>query len=438
MKRLQDLPWHFALKMQVYPSQRQKQVIDKNIDFARFYWNTLVDKQQQIARLRHDKTFLWPWADERIAQLEAMCQPNCRYLKQVYPFANDKDLDSDNPMSVKRHYQAAWNLWRKVPGVKAPTFHKKGAAGSYHTYNHYQPKKVQTATPFNGNVKLLDGQHLFLSKVGKVRCAFSPKRYDLLQTLCAQGIEIRLTSACIRRDACGDYFVTLQLSSTQPLQEKYPAATAAIGVDFNVENLYTDSEGRVVANPRWRRRVEEKLGFEQRRLSRRRERARKEQRPLHTAKNYQRQRVKVARLHRRIERQRRDYLERTTTEMVKNHGLIAVEELQVKNMLRNHCLARAIAEVGMRQARTMLERKAKEHGRTVVPVNPRHTTQRCSVCGYVLQGSEKLTLGQRRWVCPHCGAVHNRDENSAQNVLQRALAAIEKNKSAGNERIPPS
>lgn len=107
-------------------------------------------------------------------------------------------------------------------------------------------------------------------------------------------------------------------------------------------------------------------------------------------------------------------------------------------MLRNHCLARTMAEVGMRKARTMLERKAKAHGRMVVPVNPRHTTQRCCVCGYVLQGSEKLNLGQRRWVCPHCGAVHNRDENSAQNVLQRALAVWEKKKSAGNERIPPS
>ena len=421
MRSAKDLPYNFGIKMQAYPSSIQKRTIDKNIDFARFYWNKLVWANKEIAKLRH-ASLAWPWAAERIEQLRKIADPNGRYLKQVYHFANDKDLDSNALMQVKANYSASWNLCKKVKSAQPPTFHKKRDFGSYQTSNKYQkPKQIGRATVFNGNICFLDGTHIHLPKIGRIRVAFSRKRFTRLKEMRDAGGELRLTKATVSRDSCGSYYVSFQIASDMRVNEESEKTVSQVGIDLNLENFLTDSDGNVVANPRFYRQAKSQLAKAQRKLSKRCARAKKEHRPLCTAKNYQKQRKLVARIQRRVLRRRDAFLNELSTALIKNHDLVVAEELRSKNLLRNHALSMSIADAGWRRFLSMLEYKADWHNKRFVAVDPRNTTQTCSCCGHVMQGEQKLTLKDREWTCPSCGQRLDRDHNAAKNILAKAL-----------------
>lgn len=422
MKKLKDLPYCFGLKMQAYPSSIQKNIIDKNIDFSRFYWNQLVAAHKKMTGLRHDKSFCWPWADDQIARLRDLANPNCKLLKRLFPFLNDPDLDSDVPMQAKANYQAAWNLCQKVKSVQPPKFHSKHEDDSYQTSNHYNGKKVAVATPYNGNIRFLDRTHIFLSKIGRIRVAYSKKLTLRIEKMVQAGGEVRLTKATVSRDACGDYFVSFQFASDVPYAMAFEKTGSKLGIDLNLENFLTDSNGLSIDNPRYYRQARTQLAKAQRKLGKRCARAKKEHRPLRTAKNYQKQRRLVSRIHRRVLRRRDSFLDRLSTTLIKNHDLVAAEELRSKNLLKNHKLAMSISDAGWRTFLSMLEYKAEMHGKVFRTVDPRNTTQTCSHCGHVLTGENKLTLDDREWTCPVCGTHHLRDHNAAKNILARALA----------------
>ena len=151
------------------------------------------------------------------------------------------------------------------------------------------------------------------------------------------------------------------------------------------------------------------------------EQAKKENRPLASSKNYQEQRRRLATIHRKVARQREDYLHTLSKREVENQDLIAAEDLQVKNLMKNHHLARAITDAGWRTFLTQLKYKGDLYGKLVVLVPPHNTTQTCSVCGYQMRGDERLTLNVREWECPVCHTHHKRDTNAAQNILQKGL-----------------
>ncbi|AXH08043.1 hypothetical protein BGV76_08385 [Limosilactobacillus fermentum] len=164
----------------------------------------------------------------------------------------------------------------------------------------------------------------------------------------------------------------------------------------------------------------------QRILSRRARRAKQEHRPLRTSKNYQKQRLLVAKLHAQVFERRRDFLHNVSTTLIKNHDFVAAEELRSKNMLKNHALAMSIADVGWRTFLGMLAYKAELYHRQFLTVNPKNTTQACHECGFVMgtAGTEKLTLADREWTCPKCHAHHVRDHNAAQNILTKGIIKL--------------
>lgn len=162
-------------------------------------------------------------------------------------------------------------------------------------------------------------------------------------------------------------------------------------------------------------------------LSRRQLRAKKEHRSLRNSKNYQKQRMLVAKLHQKVYRQRQAFLHQLSTTLIKNHDVVVAEELRSKNMLKNHALAMSISDVGWRTFLEMLTYKADLYGRKFVTVNPRNTTQMCRKCGYICGSDDrhaKLTLADRDWTCPNCGTYHIRDHNAAQNILDKGLAQL--------------
>ncbi len=417
MLSMAELDYHYGLKIRIYPSDQQKQIIKVNSDASRFIYNYMVASNQELYQLRRVKLPI-ELVQVRIQQLEE--RQNAKNLSNHYQFLQDPRIDSLTKANAIQNYHKAWYQFRQVHTVGTPKFHRKSYAWKYQTNCQYPKQKVARMT--NGTVRFLDAQHVQVPKLGRLRVKGSQQRVlklDGQQT-------IRIGTVTLSKDAEDRFFLSLQLGSDQPFVEPAQPSLDPIGIDLNTENFLTDSDGHVVANPRYYRTNKAKLAREQRKLSRRQRRAKKEHRSLWTAKNYQKQRRLVARRHAQICRQRNHFLQQQSTTLIKNHGLVVAEELRSKNLLRNHALAMSISDVGWRTFLGMLSYKADLYGTKFVTVNPRNTTQTCSQCRFVMgtQDTEKLTLADRQWRCPRCGTHHIRDHNAARNILVKGQAQL--------------
>jgi putative transposase len=208
-------------------------------------------------------------------------------------------------------------------------------------------------------------------------------------------------------DAAGRWFVSLLCAD--PDVKALPETTSVVGIDAGLDHLVTLSTGEKVANPRHERADRARMARAQREL------CRKEKGSANRAKA----RIKVARVHARIADRRRDHLHKLSTRIVRENQTIVIEDLTVRNMVKNHTLARAISDASWTQLRSMLEYKAAWYGRQVIAVDRWFPSSKiCSDCG-VLQ--DKMPLNIRSWMCP-CGAAHDRDVNAAKNILAAGLA----------------
>ncbi|MFC8370098.1 RNA-guided endonuclease InsQ/TnpB family protein [Streptomyces sp. NPDC057238] len=217
------------------------------------------------------------------------------------------------------------------------------------------------------------------------------------------------STVTVSQDAAGRWYVSLLVEdpSIQPL----PATDAAVGIDVGLDHLLTLSTGQKVANPRHERRDRARLSKAQRQLARK---ARGE------GANRRKARQKVAKVYARIADRRRDHLHKLTTRLVRENQTIVIEDLTVRNMVKNGKLARAISDAAWADFRGMLEYKAQWYGREVIAVDRWFPSSRlCSTCG-TLRG--KMPLHVRTWTCDSCGTTHDRDVNAAKNLLAAGLA----------------
>lgn len=415
MHAMKDMTYHIRIRAKLYLNNRCKQIVAANDGAARFTYNRLVAVGNELYRLR--KTADLCQADrDRIEYLESVVGDTA-HLKNSAPFLYENDIDSSAVDNAIKNYHTAWkNMRERHTGV--PTFHKKSYEQSYQTCNHYNGKSTHMN---DGSTRFIGSRHIQLPLLGKTRIGISKKQIQALLAH-ADMYETRIGTACISRDAVGEYWVALQIGSMHPFKEQMPKTGEPVGIDLNLENFLTDSNGNVTDNPRILRKSEARLAKEQRVLSHRCIRAKADGRSIYESRNYQKQRIKVAYTHRKISRQRADFHDVLSKDMVKSHDYIVAEDLKVRNLKKNHHLAKAISDAGWRSFLTGLSRKAEMYGKTFVLINPSNTTQTCSCCGYVLEGNEKLTLKDREWDCPQCGAHHLRDHNSAINVLNKGLA----------------
>jgi putative transposase len=183
-----------------------------------------------------------------------------------------------------------------------------------------------------------------------------------------------------------------------------------VGIDVGLASFYTDSEGNKVENPRYLRKSEKRLKRLQRKLSKRYKRGKKQ------SNNYHKQRGKVAKLHLKISRQRKDFAVKTARALVRSNDAVVYEELKVKNMVKNRRLAKSISDASWSMFTDWLDYFGQINGRFVYAVPPHYTSQKCSNCGEIV----KKSLSVRTHVCS-CGCVLDRDENAAKNILEKGL-----------------
>jgi putative transposase len=255
---------------------------------------------------------------------------------------------------------------------------------SYDRFNSFGLKEY-------GNGWQLDGRRLKLSGVGRVSVRWHRPLEGTPKTL-----------RVIHKG--GQWFVaiTCEIEATAQVQP----TGRAVGIDVGISSLLTTSDGDKIENPLWYREAQADLRRKQRKLAR----------AKRGSKNRLKAKRQVQRLHERIANQRSDFLHKLSTDLVRSFDLIALEDLRIASMVRNHHLSKSILDAGWGQFRQLLAYKAAWAGRDVVEVDPAYTSKSCSCCGVMF---ESLTLADR-WVACACGLSMDRDQNAAINILRRA------------------
>lgn len=418
MRKMEDLPYHLGLKVKIYPSDKQKHLIAINDGAKRAVYNHLVACGNEKYRLSKTAGCVPAYRDRLSCPVSV--SGTSRKIKNALPFLYGKEVDEQTIANAIQNYKRAWKNMKELhTGV--PVFKKKTYVRSYQTNAHYYRK--DTKEGHNSNVWFLDKDHVTLPKLGRIRIGGSPRETDEVIRR-QEARDIRIGTITISRDSVGEYWASFQIASENRFRNALPKTGAMHGIDLNLLELVVDSDGNVLENPEYLKESLAKLQKAQRKLNRKAERAKKEGRSIYKCKNYQEQRRKVAYLQRKVSRQREEYLDMFSRREVENQDLIAAENLKVGNLKRNHKIARAISDAGWRTLLTKLQYKAELYDKTVVLVPPKNTTQKCSVCGYIMSGKDKLTLDVREWDCPSCHTHHLRDVNAAKNILILGLQAV--------------
>jgi len=228
-----------------------------------------------------------------------------------------------------------------------------------------------------------------LSGVGNVRCKYHRELCGILKT------------ATVKREGCEWFIIFTTEVGPQPL----PATGSEIGIDLGLQHLLVTSNGEFVDAPRYYRAAEKRLRRAQRSLSRNKR----------GSKRREKAKLRVARLHRKVKRQRADFLHKLCRKLVNENDLIAHEALSIQGLARSR-LSKSVHDAAWGQLIGYITYKAESAGRVVVSVDPRFTSQDCSVCGH----REKHPLWVREFICTNCQTRHNRDQNAAINIRGRA------------------
>ena len=357
-------------KFRIYPNAAQASCINRTLGCCRFVYNHFLALRRDEWNANHVSI---RYEDTSRLLTEMKRREETSWLKEADAVALQQSL-----RTLDKAFQNFFQKLARYPRFKSKRRHQQ----SYRTMS-------KSGIRFDGK------NHLHLPKLGNVRIRKS------------RDFEGRILNATITRTASGKYFVSLCVEEDVTFA---PCGTGKLGIDVGLKEFFTDSNGETVANPRILRKYQRKLAREQRRLARKMPRSR----------NRDKQRIRVARVHEHIGNIRKDFLQKLTTRLISENQVIAVEHLQVRNMLRNHHLARSISDASWSAFFRMLGYKATWRGASVLQVDTFYpSSQTCSCCGH--QNSITKDLSVRDWTCPVCGTHHDRDENAAKNILARTL-----------------
>lgn len=355
-----------AFKYRLSPTKEQSILLNKHIGASRFVYNLALEVKQMA------------WAGNKVnlscfalhSQLKDL-KTECEWLKEI----NSQSLQQ-SITNLDKAYTAFFKGQNSFPKFK-----KKSDGGSFNI-----PQNV-------------------LLKNGKLVIPKFKKGIDIVLHRPIKG-EIR--QATISRTPTGKYFVSILCETGEAIKTKVKIReSTTVGIDLGIKTFIVASDGKEFDNPKFLRKAQSKLKYVQRKYSKYKGKRTKQ---------------KLAILHEKVANKRKDFLHKTSSELIKNHDSLAIEDLAVSNMVKNHKLAQAISDVSWSTFVTMLEYKAEWYGKNILKIGRFEPSSKLHAnCGYI---NKDLTLSDREWVCPKCGELVSRDGNAAINIKSFALKNI--------------
>ncbi|MCQ2740425.1 MAG: IS200/IS605 family element RNA-guided endonuclease TnpB [bacterium] len=357
-----------AYKYRIYPNSLQKEYFAKCFGCVRFFYNKSLQ----------DKIDYYNETSKTI-------NPTPAKYKQEFEFL--KEIDSLALANAQLARETAYKNFFSHR-TQFPKFKSKKNDQSYTTNNQ------RNSVKFSDN-----GKYITIPKCKRIRI----KKH--------RNFEGTIKSVTISMTCSGKYYISLLVETED--KKKLDQSKNAIGIDLGIKTFIVDSNGKSYENPKYFKKMEQRLAIEQRKLA-------------HMQKgsnNRNKQRIKVAKIHEKINKQRDDFLHKLSTQIIRDNQVIAIETLDVKNMEQNKLVAKSVVDASFSRFATILEYKAKWYGRLLVRVGKYFaSSQICNVCGYKNENVKSLSL--RSYTCPNCGAKLKRDENAAKNILVEAIKQI--------------
>lgn len=358
-----------AYKFRIYPNEEQKLYLAKTFGCTRFVYNKMLADR------------IKSYEENKDLDIKQMKYPTPAQYKNEFDWL--KEVDSLALANAQMNLDKAYKNFFRDKSMGFPKFKKKSNTNNYTTNNQ------------NGTV-YIENTHI---KIPKLKSMIKIKEHRQFDGL--------IKSCTVSQVSSGKYYISI-LVDCENIQ--LPKTDKKVGVDLGIKEFAITSDGEFFRNPKHLKKSEKRLAKLQKDLSRKQK----------GSNNRRKARIKVSKLHEKITNQRKNMLHKVSTQLINENQVIVIEELKVSNMIKNHKLAKSIADVSFSEFRRMLAYKAEWYGREIIIAPSNYaSSQLCSNCGN--KSSQTKDLSCRTYICPVCGMIMDRDINASKNLLKLAM-----------------